>query len=112
MSYDAWKTRSPDDEMELALRADGEKLRALTGEDHGPFEDEPIELEEVYSLLHQAQADEKRIRDALAGLYGLIKLIYVGADPADEIRRVLATNHRSIRAAEVLGCERLDDPQF
>jgi hypothetical protein len=28
----------PDDEMHRALAADGEKLRQLTGEDHGPFE--------------------------------------------------------------------------
>lgn len=27
-----------DDEMQSALEADGEKLRQLTGEDHGPFE--------------------------------------------------------------------------
>ena len=28
---------SPNDEMERALEADGEKLRQLTGEDHGPW---------------------------------------------------------------------------
>lgn len=29
----------PANDMQKALEADGEKLRALTGEDHGPFED-------------------------------------------------------------------------
>lgn len=93
MSYDSWKTTDP--------------------RDYEPEEPEPVsELEAVYDELREATEARDRYREALAGLYGLIKLIYVGADPADEIRRVLATNHRSIRAAEALGCERLDDPQF
>jgi hypothetical protein len=31
-------------EMMAALEADGEKLRQLTGEDHGPYFDEPPEV--------------------------------------------------------------------
>lgn len=32
------------DEMRKALEADGEKLRQLTGEDHGPWSDDPVSL--------------------------------------------------------------------
>lgn len=93
MSYDQWKTTDP--------------------REYEPEEPEPVsELEEVCDQLRDAQADAKKYREALAGLYGLIKLIYVGADPADEIRRVLATNHRSIAAADALGVDRVDDPKF
>lgn len=31
-------TDKPDKEMQAALEADGEKLRQLTGEDHGPLQ--------------------------------------------------------------------------
>lgn len=75
----------------------------------GPCDDE---LEEAFACLRQRDAELKRTRDALAGLYGLIKLIYVGTDPADEIRRVLATNHRARAAAEVLGADYLDNAAF
>jgi hypothetical protein len=40
---------------------------------------------------------------ALRGLYGLMKLICLGADDVAEIKRHLAENHRSIEAARVLG---------
>jgi hypothetical protein len=54
--------------------------------------------------IHQrTQSELAETRNALRGLYGLIKLLYVGADSADEIKRHLATNHRSIEAARVLG---------
>ena len=36
------------DEMEKALRADGEKLKQLTGEDHGPFMWCPCEYAPCY----------------------------------------------------------------
>jgi hypothetical protein len=34
----AFEDHPMDDEMTKALEADGEKLRQLTGEDHGPFD--------------------------------------------------------------------------
>lgn len=63
-------------EMMRALEADGEKLRQLTGKDHGPMsydqwkttnprdyepepEEEPSELELVYQQLHETQETAK-----------------------------------------------------
>lgn len=40
-----------DKEMQRALEADGEKLRALTGEDHGPVEDWPPD-EPDFCIIH------------------------------------------------------------
>lgn len=53
----------------------------------------------------------ERYRDALSGLYGLCKLIYLGTEPAHEIRYHLATNHRSIAVARILGCDRIGNPE-
>jgi hypothetical protein len=60
--------------------------------------------------LARARIENEELRNALRGLYGLCKLLYVGADSAEEIKRHLATNHRSIEAARVLGVDRLDAP--
>ena len=62
------------------------------------------------SVIHQrisAELDETR--NALRGLYGLVKLLYVGADDVAEIKRHLATNHRSLEAARVLGVKPIGD---
>ena len=53
--------------------------------------------------LREVQAERDEYRNALRGLYGLVKLLYVGADDVAEIKRHLATNHRSLEAARVLG---------
>jgi hypothetical protein len=45
-----------DREMMKALEADGEKLRQLTGEDHGPFE-LPDEFEGLRAGTHYMDAD-------------------------------------------------------
>ena len=59
--------------------------------------------------LAEARAEAEQYRNALRGLYGLIKLIYVGADDVAEIKRHLATNHRSFEAARVLGVTPIGD---
>lgn len=47
-----------DKEMMAALEADGEKLRQMTGEDHGPyFFDEPCEVCGVWPCAHTDPAD-------------------------------------------------------
>ena len=62
------------------------------------------------SVIHQRISTElDETRNALRGLYGLIKLLYIGADSADEIKRHLATNHRSLEAARVLGVKPIGD---
>ena len=65
-----------------------------------------VRAEEGRSRL-QAERDE--YRNALRGLYGLVKLLYVGADDVAEIKRHLATNHRSLEAARVLGVTPIGD---
>lgn len=69
----------------------------------GPFEGK-TETDLLYDEI-------ERYRDALAGLYGLCKLIYLGTEPAHEIRYHLATNHRSIAVARILGCDRIGNPE-
>ena len=59
--------------------------------------------------LREVQAERDKYRNALRGLYGLIKLLYIGADSADEIKHHLATNHRSLEAARVLGVKPIGD---
>lgn len=53
-----------DEEMIKALEADGEKLRQLTGEDHGPWFDDysPQEFKErrAYAAGHALTAEERR----------------------------------------------------
>lgn len=113
MSYDAWKTRSPDDEMALALRADGEKLRALTGEDHGPFEDEPTELDLAYEESARLRGELSRAREVGYMLYGLLVMMFNRSDVSDELRDAIANNHRVIEAGNYLQpTERLEWPKF
>lgn len=55
------------DEMMAALEADGEKLRALTGEDHGPFGTVDAVEREMERLCNEGKmtvshADEAAIR--------------------------------------------------
>jgi hypothetical protein len=52
-------------EMVAALKADGEKLRALTGEDHGPM---------IIELAIPRTAEERLAREA-DSIWGLIKRI-------------------------------------
>lgn len=51
MSYDSWKTQSPDD-------------------DHEQPGDEPSELDLVYADLHRITAERDALRKALEGLLG------------------------------------------
>ena len=59
--------------------------------------------------LREVQAERDEYRNALRGLYGLVKLLYVGADDVTEIKHHLATNHRSLEAARVLGVTPIGD---
>lgn len=59
--------------------------------------------------LREVQAERDEYRNALRGLYGLVKLLYVGADDVAEIKLHLATNHRSLEAARVLGVTPIGD---
>ena len=63
----------------------------------------------VSNHLREVQAERDEYRNALRGLYGLVKLLYVGADDVAEIKRHLATNHRSLEAARVLGVTPIGD---
>lgn len=55
-----------DSEMERALIADGEKLRALTGEDHGPWFDGDDELPPTFAPEEPAEVAELREQLATA----------------------------------------------
>lgn len=96
MTYDEWKTRDdlmdewPDDE-----------------------DDEPSELEEVYGLLHDAQEERDSYRNIANGLYGLLVLISNRSDVSDELRDIIANNHRTVDAGNTLQPEtRLEWPKF
>lgn len=49
-----------DDDMMKALEADGEKLRALTGEDHGPYF---IGEDQVYRIIDEIECERLRQKD-------------------------------------------------
>ena len=66
-------------------------------------------VREMVSVLSRTENELLETRNALRGLYGLVKLLYVGADDVAEIKRHLATNHRSLEAARVLGVTPIGD---
>ena len=74
------------DEMAKALKADGDKLRALTGEDHGPFEIPP-ELPPVF---------DRAPTNALA--------------IAQLVRNHCARGGDGLTAREIAGCLEADHP--
>jgi hypothetical protein len=59
---------------------------------------------------NRVRTERDEAMNALRGLYGLMKLICLGADDVAEIKYHLATNHRSIEAARVLGITPIEWP--
>jgi len=76
MSYDAWKTRSPDDELRDA--------------DAAPFEDEPTELDEVYGLLDKAKLANSALRASLRDFVVIMEMdIELGHIVPGDTRRTM-----------------------
>lgn len=65
-----------------------------------------------FEMLGSIGKPQTQAREALAGLYGLLQMIYGHDDVRAEIKSAIATNHRMIEAARVLHVAPLDEPKF
>lgn len=101
--------------VEVMKRANGTHTLTICSrrEEGDRWDDLSADLEtEHFEMLGSIGKPQTQTREALSGLYGLLQLIYGRDDVGPELRSAMATNHRAIEAAKVLGAARLDEPKF
>jgi|ERR1700722_16660015 len=94
VTYDQWKTTDP--------------------RDYEPEDDELVdELETARVDLRASQAESRKYREALVGLFCVVKaLTCPGGLSSETLREYLRTHPAAREAADALRTDRLDDPKF